>query len=51
LRPIFQKGDNIRPPRNGGKERQRFLGESLTGTPTPGGGRPQVKFIREPVAN
>ncbi len=51
LRPIFQKGDNIRPPRNGGKERQRFLGESLIGTPTPGGGRPQVKFIREPVAN
>jgi len=50
LRPIFQKGDNIRPPRNGGKERQRFLGESLIGSPMPGGGKPQVKFIREPVA-
>ena len=34
-RPIFQKGDNIRPPRNGGKERQRFLAESLTGGPRP----------------
>lgn len=47
LRPIMQKGDNMRPPRNAGKERQRFLSESLTGSPTPGGGKPQVKFIRE----
>jgi hypothetical protein len=51
LRPIFQKGDNIRPPRNGSKERQRFLAESLTGASTPGGGRPQVKFLRQAVAN
>jgi hypothetical protein len=49
LRPIFQKGDNVRPPRNGSKEHQRFLAESLTGTPTPGGGKPQVKFIRQAV--
>lgn len=48
LRPIFQKGDNIRPPRNGGKERQRFLAESLTGKGG-SGGQPQVNFIRQPV--
>jgi hypothetical protein len=47
LRPIFQKGDNIRPPRNASRERQRFLGESLTGT----GGSPQYKFIREAAPN
>lgn len=47
MRAIFQKGDNIRPPRNAGKERQRLLRESLTGTPMPGGGQPQVRFIRE----
>ncbi len=51
LRPILQKGDNIRPPRNGGKERQRFLAESLTGTPMPGGRPPQYKFIREAAPN
>jgi hypothetical protein len=50
LRPILQKGDNIRPPRNSGKEHQRFLAESLIGAPSPGGGKPQVKFVRETVA-
>jgi len=49
LRPILQKGDNFRPPKNS-RERQRYMAEYLTGTPTPGGGKPQVKFIREPAA-
>ena len=49
LRPILQKGDNFRPPKNS-RERQRYMAEYLTGTPMPGGGKPQVKFIREPAA-
>jgi hypothetical protein len=49
MRAIFQKGDNIRPPRNGNKEHQRMLAESFTGAPTPGGGKPQVRFVREPA--
>jgi hypothetical protein len=48
LRPILQKGDNFRPARNS-KERQRYMTESLTGTPMPGGGQPQVRFVRESV--
>lgn len=44
LRPIFQKGDNFRPP-SGSKKRQRYMAEYITGT-----GRPQVKWIREPIA-
>jgi hypothetical protein len=47
MRAIFQKGDNVRPPRNASKEHQRLLRESLTGTPSPGGGKPQVRFVRE----
>jgi len=49
LRPVLQKGDSFRPPKNG-KERQRYMAEFLTGTPLPGGGKPQVTFIRETVA-
>jgi transglutaminase-like putative cysteine protease len=49
-RPVLQKGDNYRPPK-GGKERQRYVSEYLTGSPTPGGGKPQVRFIRETVPN
>jgi len=48
-RPILQKGDNFRPPYNR-RDHQRYLAEHLTGTPTPGGGRPQVKFVRELVS-
>jgi hypothetical protein len=48
LRPILQKGDNFRPPK-GGKERQRYMAEHLSGKPTPGGGKPQVRFVREPA--
>ncbi len=46
LRPILSKGDNFRPPWNR-RDRQRYPAEHLTGT----GGRPRVKFIREPVSN
>ena len=46
LLPIFQKGDNFRPPK-GNKKRQRYMAEFLIGSPTPGGGRPQVRFVRE----
>ena len=48
LRPILQKGDNFRPPKNS-KQRQRYMSEYLTGSPMPGGGRPQVQFLRQPV--
>lgn len=48
-KPILQKGDNFRPPFNP-HERQRYLSEHLTGTPTANGGTPRVKFVRE-VAN
>jgi len=49
LRPILQKGDNFRPPKNS-KERQRYMAEFLEGKPMPGGGQPQVQFIRQAVA-
>ncbi len=49
LRPILQKGDSFRPPKNS-RERQRYMAEYLVGTPTPGGGKPQVRFVREQVA-
>lgn len=49
-RPILQKGDNFRPPWNK-KEAQRYLAEYLTGSPIANGGKPQVKFIREIVAD
>ena len=48
-RPVLQKGDNFRPPKKG-RERQRYMAEYLTGTPTRGGGKPQVRFIRETMA-
>lgn len=48
-RPILQKGDNFRPSWKRG-EPQRYLSEYLTGKPTPGGGQPRVKFVRELAA-
>jgi hypothetical protein len=49
LRPVLQKGDNFKAPR-GDREHQRYMAESLTGKPVPGGGKPQVRFVREKVA-
>lgn len=49
FRPVLQKGDNYRPPWNS-RDRQRYLSEYLTGMPTPGGGKPQVRFVRELIA-
>ena len=47
LRPIMQKGDNFRPPKNG-KERQRYMSEFLIGSPTTKDGKPpQCRFVRE----
>ena len=48
-RPVLQKGDNFRPPKKS-RKRQRYMAEYLTGTPTTGGGKPQVRFIRKTVA-
>jgi len=42
LRPVLQKGDNIRPSYNR-RDRQRYLANHLGGT----GGRPQVRFVRK----
>jgi hypothetical protein len=49
LKPILQKGDSFRPPKNS-KERQRYMAEFLIGTPSPGGGQPECRFVREAVA-
>jgi hypothetical protein len=46
-RPILQKGDNFTVPER--KERLRYASDYLIGLPTPGGGKPSVKYIREPV--
>jgi hypothetical protein len=46
LRPIFQKGDNIRPPVNS-RERRRYLDFDLSIT---GKARPEVHSIREAAA-
>jgi transglutaminase-like putative cysteine protease len=44
-RIILQKGDNFRVPER--RERLRYASDYLVGLPTPGGGRPKVKYIRE----
>jgi transglutaminase-like putative cysteine protease len=47
-RVIMQKGDNFTVPER--KERLRYASDYLIGLPTPGGGQPTVKYIREPVS-
>jgi len=44
-RTILQKGDNFRVPER--KDRLRYASDYLIGLPTPGGGKPQARFIRE----
>lgn len=44
-RTILQKGDNFRVPER--KEKLRYASDFMIGLPTPGGGRPHVKYIRE----
>jgi hypothetical protein len=44
-RVILQKGDNFSVPER--KERLRYASDYTIGLPTPGGGRPTVKYIRE----
>jgi hypothetical protein len=46
-RTILQKGDNFRVPER--KEKLRYASDYITGLPTPGGGKPKVKYIREIV--
>ena len=46
-RVILQKGDNFSVPER--KERLRYASDYLIGLPTPGGGKPSVKYIREPL--
>jgi transglutaminase-like putative cysteine protease len=48
--PILQKGDNFRPPKPG-MARQRYMAEFFAGMTVPGGGKPQVEFVREEIAN
>lgn len=45
-RTILQKGDNFRVPERP-RERLRYASDFLIGVPTPGGGRPKVRYIRE----
>lgn len=47
-RPVLQKGDNFRVPEKP-RDRQRYVAEFLRGVPLPGGGQPQVRFIRQPI--
>jgi hypothetical protein len=47
-RVILQKGDNFTVPER--KERLRYASDYLIGMPTPGGGKPKVKYIREPIS-
>jgi hypothetical protein len=44
-RPILQKGDNFRVPER--KEHLRYASDYTVGLPTPGGGKPKVKYIRD----
>ncbi len=46
-RVIMQKGDNFTVPER--KERLRYASDYTIGLPTPGGGKPTVKYIREPL--
>jgi hypothetical protein len=46
-RVIMQKGDNFTVPER--KERLRYASDYTIGLPTPGGGRPKVKYIRQPI--
>jgi len=46
-RTILQKGDNFRVPER--KERLRYASDFLIGLPTPGGGKPTVKYIRQQI--
>lgn len=45
-RTILQKGDNFRVPERP-KDRLRYASDFMIGTPTPGAGRPKVRYIRE----
>jgi hypothetical protein len=45
-RPILQKGDNFKVPEKP-REPQRYVAEFLKGLPVPGGGKPQVQFVRQ----
>ena len=47
-RVIFQKGDNFRLPERP-REKFRYATDWARGLPTPGGGKPKVRFIREPL--
>jgi transglutaminase-like putative cysteine protease len=47
-RTILQKGDNFRVPERK-TERLRYASDFMVGLPTPGGGRPKVKYIREQI--
>jgi hypothetical protein len=48
-RTILQKGDNFRVPERP-KERLRYASDYMIGVPVGSGGRPRVKFIRQPLA-
>jgi len=44
-KPILQKGDNIKVPEK--RRPQRYVAEFLRGLPVPGGGKPQITWVRE----
>jgi len=47
-RTILQKGDNFRVPERP-KERLRYASDYMIGVPAGSGGKPRVKFIRQPL--
>jgi hypothetical protein len=48
-RTILQKGDNFRVPER--KEKLRYASDFTIGLPTPGGGKPSVKYVRQQIIN
>jgi hypothetical protein len=48
-RTILQKGDNFRVPERK-REKLRYASDFTIGLPTPGGGKPKVKYIREQLS-
>jgi transglutaminase-like putative cysteine protease len=48
-RTILQKGDNFRVPER--KEKLRYASDFTIGLPTPGGGKPSVKYVRQQLTN
>lgn len=50
-RTILQKGDNFRVPEHKDKNRLRYATDYTIGLPSPGGGKPKVKYYRDQIVD